>query len=94
MAAVEFRLNRAGVREILRGGGSRRLVDGVAKQVAGHVRAHLPSPAPVEVTSYITDRAAASVTVLDVRSMAWQANHGIMTRAAASVGAEVKAWQR
>lgn len=94
MAAVEFRLNRSGVREILRGTEARRLVDGVAEQIAGHVRAHLPSPATVEVTSYTTDRAAASVAVLDYRAMSWQARDGILTRAAGSVGAEVKAWQR
>jgi hypothetical protein len=45
------------------------------------------------VHGYTTDRGAASITVEDVRAMAWQARDGILTRAAGAVGLEVKAWQ-
>lgn len=91
---VDFHLDAAGVRLILRGNGVRQMVDSTAEQIAAHVRANLPDPAPVEVRGYTTDRGAATVAILDRRAMAWQAKYGILTRAAGSVGAEVKAWQR
>lgn len=94
MSRVDFRLDRRGVREVLRSDGVRQVVNTAAEQIAGGVRAHLPEQAEVEVTHYTTDRAAASVAVLDVRAMAWQANHGILTRAAGAIGVEVRAWQQ
>lgn len=93
MSSVEFRLDRRGVREVLRSPEMRRMVDTAAGQIADHVRANLPEQVEVDVTHYTTDRAAASVTILDGRSMAWQANDGILTRAAGSLGVEVRAWQ-
>lgn len=89
-----FELDAAGVREILRGPEVRVMVDSAAERIGARVRASLPEPATVEVRGYTTDRGAATVAVLDRRAMAWQANHGILTRAAASIGAEVRAWQR
>ncbi|MDX3027477.1 hypothetical protein [Streptomyces scabiei] len=94
MADVEFRLDRASVREILKGESVRELVDATAAEVAAAVRAQLPGGVEVRVDSYATDRAAASVVIADVRGMAWQARDGILTRAAGSAGLEVKAWQR
>lgn len=91
---LDFRLDASGVRDVLRGPEVRRMVDGVAERVAASVRSSLPEPARVEVRGYTTDRGAASVTVLDRRAMAWQARDGILTRAAGSAGAEVRAWQR
>lgn len=90
---VDFRLDHAGVREILKGPGIRQLVDGLADEIAANVRALKPA-APVEVRGYTTDRGAATVTVADVRAMAWQARDGVLTRAAGAAGLEVKAWQR
>ncbi|MEW2578345.1 hypothetical protein [Streptomyces syringium] len=90
----DFRLDRAGVRELLRGQNVRRLIDGVAEQVAAHVRAAVPAGTRIDVSPYTTDRGAAAVAVLDVRAMAWQAKHGTLTRAAGAAGLEVKAWQR
>ncbi|MGW1998560.1 hypothetical protein [Embleya sp. NPDC001921] len=86
----EFRLDYAGIREILRGDDVRRLVDGVADEIATRVRASVPADAPVEVRRYTTDRGAATVAIADARAMGWQARDGVLTRAAAGVGLEVK----
>jgi hypothetical protein len=73
--------------------GSGGHVNGVAHRIANNVRGRLPDPsAVVRVEPYSTDRAAASVVVLDVRAMAWQARDGILTRAAGEAGVEVRAW--
>jgi hypothetical protein len=90
----KFELDTAGVREVLRGQGVRDLIDGYAQQVADNLKALVPSGVPIEVRKYTTDRGAATVVVADVRGMAWQARDGIVTRAAAHAGLEVKAWQR
>lgn len=90
----KFELDSAGVRELLKGQEVRDLVDGYAQQVADNVKAIIPDGVPVEVRKYTTDRGAATVVVADVRGMAWQARDGILTRAAAHSGLEVKAWQR
>jgi hypothetical protein len=89
-----FRLDAGGVREVLKGPEIRRAVDGLAGAIAAHVRPHVPSGTVVAVRGYTTDRGAASVTIQDVRAMAWQARDGVLTRAAGEVGLEVKAWQR
>lgn len=89
-----FRLDAAGVREVLKGPAMRQAVDDLAGQIADRVRADLPPGVTVSVRGYTTDRDAASVTVEDVRGMAWQARDGILTRAAGALGLEVKAWQR
>lgn len=94
MADVEFRLDRAGIREILKSDPVREAIDAKADEIAAAVRAQLPGDAEVRVDSYTTDRAAASVVIADVRGMAWQARDGVLTRAAGSVGLEVRAWQR
>jgi hypothetical protein len=89
----DFRLDAAGVREVLKGTEVRRLVDSVAEEVAAKARANVAPDVVVSVKAYTTDRGAASITVQDVRAMAWQARDGILTRAAAAAGLEVKAWQ-
>ena len=90
----KFELDAAGVREVLKGQGVRDLVDGYAQQVADNVKPLVRPGVPIEVRKYTTDRGAATVVVADVRGMAWQARDGILTRAAAQAGLEVKAWQR
>lgn len=89
-----FELDTAGVREVLKGQEVRDLVDGYAQQVADNLKALVRSGVPIEVRKYTTDRGAATVVVQDVRGMAWQARDGIVTRAAAQAGLEVKAWQQ
>lgn len=91
---LEFRLDAAGVREVLRGPDVRQLIDGYASRIADHVRAAVPAGTTIEVRPYTTDRGAATVVVADAQAMAWQARDGILTRAAGAVGLEVKAWQR
>lgn len=93
MAGMDFRLDPAGVRDILRGEGVRAMVDGVATEIATRVRGRVPAGVPVQVRPYTTDRGAASVTVQDVRAMAWQARDGLLTRAAGAAGIEVRAWR-
>lgn len=92
-APMTFRLDRAGVRQALQQEGIRNEVDRVAARIAASVRARVPAGVRVEVTSYTTDRAAAAVTVLDVRGAGWQARDGLLTRAAGAAGLEVRAWQ-
>ncbi|MFE4691265.1 hypothetical protein ACFRH6_14545 [Streptomyces sp. NPDC056749] len=86
-------LDPAGIREFLGGAEVRALVDGVAEDLRARVRARLPPGTRVEIKAYTTDRGAASVTVADVRGMAWQARHGILTRSAGEAGIEVKDWR-
>lgn len=94
MTGVEFRLDRAGIREILKSGPVREAIDAKAGEIAAVVRTQIPGDVEVRVGSYTTDRAAASVTIADVRGMGWQARDGILTRAAGAAGLEVRAWQR
>lgn len=91
---VDFRLDHAGVREILKGPEIRQVIDGLADEIAANVRVLVPSGTPIEVRGYTTDRGAATVVVADARAMSWQARDGILTRAAGFAGLEVKAWQR
>lgn len=91
---IDFRLDAAGVREVLKSDEVRDLVDGYADDIATRILAQVPAGVSVEVAAYTTDRGAASVTVTDVRAMAWQARDGLLTRAAGAAGLEVKAWQR
>ncbi|MFC5144292.1 hypothetical protein [Streptomyces aureoversilis] len=89
---ADFRLDTAGVREVLRGPEVRALVDQVAAEVAAHARAQVPAGIPVEVRPYTTDRGAASVVIAHPRGMALQATHGVLTRAAGAARLEVKEW--
>lgn len=86
-------LDSAGIREFLGSSEVRALVDGVAEDVRARTRAKLPPGTRVEIKKYTTDRGAASVTVADVRGMAWQARDGILTRSAGEAGIEVKDWR-
>lgn len=91
---VDFRLDHAGVREILKGPDIRQAIDGLADEVAANVRVLVPSGTDIQVRGYTTDRGAATVVVADARAMSWQARDGILTRAAGFAGLEVRAWQR
>jgi hypothetical protein len=91
---IDWRLDSAGVREVLRGEEVRGLIDGLAQEVADNVKVLVPSGTTIEVRKYTTDRGAATVVVADVQAMAWQARDGILTRAASFAGLEVRAWQR
>lgn len=86
-------LDARGIREFLGGPEVRAMVDGVAEDVRARVRAKVPPGTRVQIKPYTTDRGAASVTVADVRGMAWQARDGILTRSAGEAGVEVKDWR-
>lgn len=89
-----FQLDRRGVREVLQSPEVRAMVDEVALNLQVRVRAALPPGTQVRVKRYTSDRDAASVTIADVRGMAWQARDGVLTRAAGELGIEIRAWQR
>lgn len=86
-------LDTRGIRQFLQSPEVAAMVNGVAHRIANNARGRLPDPSvTVRVRAYTTDRDAASVTVEDVRAMAWQARDGILTRAAGEAGVEVRAW--
>jgi uncharacterized protein with PhoU and TrkA domain len=87
---VTFTQDTAGVREVLQSTEMHDMVDEAAQGIADRVRGQVPDPGAVEVHAYTTDREAARVTVADRRAMGWQARDGLLTRAAAAQGAEVK----
>lgn len=59
-----------------------------AEQIAEHVTGETGYETVVD--DYITDRVASAVTITDPRGAEAQASGGVLTRAAASVGLEVK----
>lgn len=89
----KFELDSRGIREFLAGPEVRQMVDGVAEDLRARVRAKLPPGTRVQLRKYTTDRGAASVTIADVRGMAWQARDGVLTRAAGEAGIEVRDWR-
>lgn len=91
---LDLQLDSAGIRQLLRGDDVRLLIDGAAEDILARVKDALPPDTPVILSKYTTDRGAAAVTIADIRGMAWQARDGVLTRAAAQAGLEVKAWQR
>lgn len=89
MAGVDnFKLDHGGIAAVLKSAPVASAVRAIAEQVAGGVRSQKPGT-DVVVDSYTTDRAAASVTIRDVRAQLWQVRDGVLTRAAAAAGLEV-----
>ena len=88
MADVE--LDSKGVAQVLKSAEVAAAVHKLAEQVAGIVRNQAPDAEEVVVDDYTTDRAASSVTIKDARGRLWQVRDGVLTRAASSVGLEVK----
>ena len=86
--SVDYKPDRGGVAELLKSFGP--LVNGLATQVAGNVLAQRPD-SDVVTDSYTTDRAAASVTIREPEAMILQVRDGILTKAAAAAGLEVRA---
>jgi hypothetical protein len=87
MAGVE--LDHAGIAEILKTA-MRGPIDALARQIADRVDVGTVTDAEVTVRSYTTDRAAAAVSIAHPAGLAMQAKHGSLTKAAASLGLEVK----
>lgn len=92
MAGIDFRPDRGGYRHVLKSQELAAEINQLAERIAAN--AHHTTQAgvqlPVVVDEYTTDRAAASVTIAHPAGLAAQAKHGVLTRAAASVGLEVK----
>lgn len=86
---VKFTRNSRGVASVLHSREVAATIHDLAVKVAAHVRSQQPD-ADVVVDDYRTDRAASSVTVRDKKAKLWQAEDGIFTRAAGSVGLEVR----
>jgi hypothetical protein len=87
---VDVELDSAGIAQVLKSSEVAAAVHELAEQVAGTVRNQAPDAEEVVVDDYTTDRAASSVTIKDARGRLWQARDGILTRAAAAQGLEVK----
>lgn len=86
---TDIKIDRAGIRKVLKSPEVAATVHGYARRIASAVKSSEPE-ADVVVDDYATDRAASSVTIRDARGRIWQARDGILTRAAAGVGLEVK----
>lgn len=61
MSLIEFRLDRAGIAEVLKSESMRALVNGAAQQVSANARAALPEDRQVDVQPYTSDRQGATV---------------------------------
>lgn len=82
-----FRRDSSGIERILKSPEIAAAIREKADEVASEVRAR--TDAEVVVDTYTTDRAAASVTIRDVRGRWLEARHGVLSRAAAAAGLEV-----
>lgn len=96
--ASKVKLNSRGIETILKSSAVKSEVEGLAEKVADNVRGQnidvvgIPGDIdlPVRVSVYETDRARASVMLAHPSGLAVQAKHGLLTRAAAAAGLEVK----
>ena len=95
MAARPVRLDSNGIGDLLKSSAMRSAVDKAANAVAENARdqghtVESGEALPVTVTSYTTDRAAASVALAHPAGVAMQAKYGVLTKAASDAGMEVK----
>ncbi|MDP5182176.1 hypothetical protein QOZ88_05965 [Blastococcus sp. BMG 814] len=91
--SIQIRIDPAGVAEVLRSREMAAAVDDLAEQLADQVRAGITDPdiaATVDVDSYLTDRAAAAVTIAHPAGLPIQAKHGTLTAAASALGLDVR----
>lgn len=86
---ITYKPDRQGTGQILRET-YRPAVNDAAKRIAANVRAERPGTTVV-VNTYTTDRSAASVTITEPEGRLLQVRDGILTRAAAAAGLEVRA---
>ncbi|QPX61713.1 hypothetical protein SEA_BUNKER_10 [Gordonia phage Bunker] len=94
LSDIEFTLDRRGVGDILSSPEAHDLVNGLAGQmrdiIDDYVNDDPDDDIDVIVESYTTDRAGAAITIAHPRGRQLQAEHGILTRAAAQLGLEVR----
>lgn len=86
---VKIDLDHSGIAKFLKSSKVAAMTKQAAEDIAQDVRRQAPDAEEVVVDEYETDRAAASVTIRDVRGRLWQVRDGILTRAAAGKGVEV-----
>ncbi|MFC0314487.1 hypothetical protein ACFQNE_02045 [Gordonia phosphorivorans] len=89
MARPKFRRSHKGIGEILKSPEFAAQMTTMAEQIAAET--DVPDGVDVLVEAYTTDRGAAAVIIADPAGMELQATDGVLTRAAARVGLEVKA---
>jgi hypothetical protein len=98
MARPRVRLSSAGAADVLRSAGAHALVRAAVDRIAEDVRSQnimvegIPGDVtlPVETSVDTTDRAHGRVTIAHAAGQAVQAKHGALTKAADSIGADVK----
>jgi hypothetical protein len=86
MADVEFVLNPAGIAELAKSAGTAAAASGAAHDVASR----LPASMNAYVDTYVTDRAAASVTVSGPNAAGREARAGAIAAAATAAGLEYR----
>jgi hypothetical protein len=86
---ITYKPDRQGTGLILRET-YRAAVTDAAQRIATNVRTQRPD-ADVVVNTYTTDRSAATVTIREPEARLLQVRDGILTRAAAAAGLEVRA---
>jgi len=90
VATVRVKVNYTGVGEVLKGAEVTEMVNEAAAQVAANVPTEVEGETvETDVTSYVTDRAAAQVLLMHPTAAAFQAKYGTLTRAAGAAGLEV-----
>lgn len=90
--AAKLRLDHPGIAAILKSAEVAGVVDGAAASVGSAASGHVTAQGvtiPVVVDSYVTDRAAAGVTLRHPAGLAVEAKHGVLAGAAAATGLEV-----
>jgi hypothetical protein len=88
VTVASIRLDHKGIEQMLKSGEVAAVVHDWAEAIAADVIA--PEGAEVVVDDYETDRAASSITVKHAAALAYQARYGMLTRAAARAGLEVR----
>ena len=87
---AKIKLDHAGIASILKNE-MRGPVEAAAAAIAANVDVGSVTEAQVTVRSYTTDRAACAVSIAHPAGLAIQAKYGSLTKAAASVGLQVRA---
>lgn len=94
---IQFKRDPVGLQQILNSPDTLAALHVFADPIAADIASQKPD-AEVSVEDYkatpkgrFTERHAVSVAVLDVRGKIWQARDGLLTRAAAEQGLEVRA---
>lgn len=96
--ARNVKLNSRGIEDIAKSPEMRRAITDLAERVAENARSQgvrvegEPGDValPVEVSSYVTDRARSSVILAHPAGLAVQAKRGTLTRAASEAGLQVR----